>query len=197
MKLIFAQGNPGNEYLNTRHNLGFLAIDHFAEKHNFPEFNNKSKFQAQTSEINMHGEKIILAKPMTFYNLTGQSARAIVDFYKLTASDILVIHDELSLSFGTIRVRKTGSDAGNKGIRSLNEHIGLSYSRLRVGIQTTVNSSDPSTFVLSKFNSEQLALLEDKILPLTDRLINDFINNQLLETSYNLLPEKPTPDGND
>lgn len=134
MKVIFAQGNPGAEYAHTRHNIGFLLIDLFAKAHN-AEFIKKAKFHADIAEISIDSEKILLVKPTTFYNETGQAARLIVDFYKLNpADDFLVIHDDLALPFGVIRTRKDGRDAGNNGIKSLNAHLGEKYARIRVGI---------------------------------------------------------------
>src|SRR6266568_2679917 len=130
MKLILAQGNPGAEYAKTRHNVGFMALDVYAEKHDL-EFQDKSKFHAQIAEMMPEDEKILFVKPTTFYNETGQAARALADFYKIAPTDILVIHDDLALPFGTLRTREKGSDAGNNGIKSLNAHLGEKYTRIR------------------------------------------------------------------
>src|SRR5688572_22727546 len=106
MKVIFAQGNPGTQYTYTRHNVGFLLLDDFA-KSKRAEFIKKSKFHADIAETSIDGEKVLLVKPTTFYNDTGQSARLLIDFYKLDpATDFLVIHDDLALPFGTIRTRE-------------------------------------------------------------------------------------------
>ena len=99
MKVILALGNPGEKYTNTRHNAGFLAIDKFASENN-AVFCNKPKFSADIAELNISGEKILLVKPTTFYNEVGISARAILDFYKLTLDDLLIIHDDTALDFG-------------------------------------------------------------------------------------------------
>ncbi|MEP6710637.1 MAG: aminoacyl-tRNA hydrolase, partial [Candidatus Saccharibacteria bacterium] len=134
MKLIFAQGNPGDQYNTTRHNVGFAILDALAKKFE-ASFTSKPKFFADIAELNIEGEKILLVKPATFYNETGKSARALVDFYKLApATDVLVVHDDLALPFGTLRTREKGSDAGNNGIKSLNAHLGPDYARLRIGI---------------------------------------------------------------
>src|SRR5438445_447838 len=134
MKLIFAQGNPGSQYATTRHNVGFLILDQLAAKAG-KEFIKKPKFHADVAELTIAGEKVLLVKPTTFYNETGQSARSLVDFYKLdTMSDVLVVHDDLALPLGTIRTREKGSDAGNNGIKSLNAHLGHDYHRIRIGI---------------------------------------------------------------
>lgn len=186
-KLIFSQGNLGPEYTHSRHNIGFLALDCFKEQHNLPDFHTKTKFQAEVSESSLTGEKVVLAKPTTFYNLTGQSARAIVDFYKISPQNILVIHDELSLDFGTLRVRPSGSDAGNKGIRSLNQHLGPDYWRLRVGIHNELASTlDVPDFVLAKFTKKEQETLQKSIVPKINQVINDFLQGKLESTSYDL-----------
>jgi len=175
MKLIFAQGNPGSQYDGTRHNAGFYMIDAFAHNHS-GTWNEKSKFHALVTEVAVEGEKVLLAKPITFYNETGQSARAIVDFYKLNpSSDVLVLHDELALPFGTVRTRSSGSDAGNNGIKSLNAALGRDYKRLRIGIynehRDRVNDVD---FVIRKFSKEEAEKLSD-IYPLAEKQITAFI----------------------
>src|SRR4051812_44656762 len=120
MKVIFAQGNPGNEYTTTRHNVGFFMLDRYA-RDNGGEFIKKAKFHADIAELSINSEKVLIVKPTTFYNDTGQSARLLIDFYKLDPStDFLVIHDDLALPLGTVRTRDKGSDAGNNGIKSLN-----------------------------------------------------------------------------
>ena len=113
MKVIFAQGNPGRQYAATRHNVGFIILDALADGAHFAP---KPKFFAEMAETQIAGEKTLLIKPQTFYNETGRSARAILDFYKLDPSDLLVIHDDLALAFGSLRIRDKGSDAGNNGI---------------------------------------------------------------------------------
>lgn len=187
MKLIFGQGNAGTRYDGTRHNIGFSMLDAFAKVH-VGTWQNKSKFLAQIAEISLNGEKIILAKPTTFYNETGQSARALVDFYKLDITqDVLVIHDDLAIPLGTIRVRERGSDAGNNGIKSLNAHLGENYSRLRIGtwseLRDQINDID---FVLTKFNADESKRLKEAIIPDTIKLIESFCNGTLEITSHKL-----------
>lgn len=190
MKLILAQGNPGTRYEKTRHNIGFLAIDYFATLRSL-EFQSKSKFNADIAEFTHNGEKILLVKPMTFYNETGVSARAIVDFYKISTEDILVIHDELALPFGTIRTRGKGSDAGNNGIKSLNSHIGQDYSRVRTGIANTLSDhADAMNFVLSQFTEEEQKLLKSFLFPAIVSIIDSFIAEQLEYTSQTIDPPR-------
>lgn len=173
MKIIFAQGNPGSQYTYTRHNVGFLAVDHLAQKWG-GKFIKKPKFHADIAEVSVKGEKILLVKPITFYNETGQVARLIIDFYKLNpTSDFLVIHDDLALPFGTIRTRDKGRDAGNNGVKSLNAHIGERHKRVRVGIYTDLRERmHDADFVLGTFT-----LNEKNALPAVYELVEGFINN--------------------
>jgi PTH1 family peptidyl-tRNA hydrolase len=187
MKLLFAQGNPGRQFARTRHNTGFIVLDVLAEEQG-STWRTQDKFRADIAEISLHGEKVLLVKPSSFYNETGQIARALVDFYKLNpAEDVLVIHDELALPFGTIRVREKGSDAGNNGIKSLNAHLGESYARIRIGIWNERRDiMDDADFVLSAFTEEEI----DKLAELTETkvtsLIESFVKGELEPVSHKL-----------
>lgn len=179
MKLIFAQGNPEKRFDTTRHNVGFTVIDAYAAA-NDAAWSDKAKFHAQIAEITVDGEKVILAKPTTYYNETGVSARAIVDFYNLDpATDVLVVHDELALPFGTIRIRGQGSDAGNNGIKSLNSHIGPDYHRIRIGVANDLRERmDDADFVLGNFSKDEAETVT-KLIPDVLSLITDFISGNL------------------
>lgn len=178
MKLIFAQGNPESKYNGTRHNVGFFVIDALADAHN-AQWQPKSKFKADCAEVTIDSEKVLLVKPTTYYNVTGESARALKDFYKIENNDILVIHDELALPFGTLRTRGDGSDAGNNGIKSLNAHIGTDYARLRIGVYNDKRSQTGDVdFVLGKFTNEEQAALPD-ITNAAHAIINSFIAETL------------------
>lgn len=187
MKLIFAQGNPGLHYHSTRHNIGWRLIDVYAAKKS-TAFSEKNKFNAEVAEFNQDGVKILLVKPTTFYNETGVSARALVDFFKLDpASDVLVIHDELALPFGKLRVRQNGSDAGNNGVKSLNAHLGQHYTRLRVGIWNAQRErSDDRTFVLGKFTAAENQSIEQMIAPAAFSLIDQFLAGNLIDETISL-----------
>lgn len=186
MKLILAQGNPESKYDNTRHNVGFAVIDEFAESHSLT-WHEKSKFSALIAETTIDGEKVILAKPTTYYNETGQSARKLVDFYSiLPEHDLLVVHDDLALPFGTIRTRKQGSDAGNNGIKSLNNHVGSDYHRIRIGIANDLRDQMGDVdFVLSKFSKDELEALQN-LQPEFLQSINDFIHGTLVHDTKKL-----------
>jgi peptidyl-tRNA hydrolase, PTH1 family len=155
MKLIIGLGNIGPHYEGTRHNAGFAALEAFAAQHNL-EWTTKEKFKAMTAEGVIEGQKVILAKPTTYYNLTGEAVRAIKDFYKVDNADIVVIHDELDLPFGTVRVRSGGSDAGNNGIKSIAAHVGVDVARVRIGIANEhLATIDAADFVLSRPTKEE------------------------------------------
>lgn len=186
MKLIFAQGNPDPEYASTRHNVGWIVLDAIVSEYG-GVFQQKTKFRAYIAETTIHGQKVILAKPTTYYNETGTSAQAIANFYKIPPTDILVLHDELALPFGTLRTREQGSDAGNKGIRSLNAHLGPHYMRLRVGIGNDLASKIPAPdFVLSRFSLVEHKQLQEHVLPKAVELIEDFARGRLASTSIAL-----------
>lgn len=180
MKLILAQGNPGQKHQNNRHNSGFMVLDDFAKKHQFI-WQENARFQAEIAKGKINGQNIILAKPTTFYNETGQSARAIVDFYKLQSSDnFLLIHDDLAISFGSIRVRQKGSDGGNNGVKSINAHIGQDYWRIRIGIGNELNQQiDDADFVLSNFSKAEAEQFKTVIQPLVIELVDDFVNETI------------------
>lgn len=188
MKIILAQGNPGQQYVETRHNVGWLVLDKLATSAGV-SFTTQTKFHAQVAEVTIQGEKTLLVKPTTFYNETGRSARALIDFYKLQPSaDLLVIHDDLALPFGTIRVREKGSDAGNNGIKSLNAHIGPEYARLRVGIWNDLRERmDDAAFVLARFSKDEMQTLDKDIIPHATQLVEDFCRGTLQTTSHKLV----------
>ena len=187
MKFVFAQGNPDLKYAGTRHNTGFVALDAFADKHD-ALWKDTDKFKARLAEVIIDGEKVLLIKPLSFYNDTGLVARQILDFYKADPeNDLLVIHDDLALPLGTIRVRIKGSDAGNNGIKSLNAHVGPFYSRIRVGIWTEMRDRmDDVDFVLGKFSAHEQKVLEKDIFPHVIKLIDRFLSGTLEATSDSL-----------
>ena len=183
MKIIFAQGNPGSDYAATRHNVGWMIVDALAASQGIP-FSPQAKFFATIAEFSLEGEKVLLVKPTTFYNETGRAARALRDFYKLDTTDILTVHDDLSLPFGTLRVREKGSAAGNNGIKSLNAHLGEAYWRLRVGIWNEHRDRQhDADFVLSRFSKEETEHLIQQVIPAAHTLIVQFCQGTLSTTS--------------
>ena len=186
MKVILALGNPGDKYAYTRHNAGFLVIDNLAAGQS-AQFSNKPKFSADIAELNMSGEKILLVKPTTYYNEVGIAARAILDFYKLTLDDLLIIHDDTALDFGKIRVRKGGRDAGSNGLKSLHAHIGSDFWHIRIGTDNLLRRQIGDVdFVLSKFNADEQKILRDWTIPESIKLIGTFLDDTIEPLSVKL-----------
>ena len=186
MKVILALGNPGEKYVHTRHNAGFLVIDQLAAGQS-AQFSNKPKFSANVAELNISGEKILLVKPTTYYNEVGISARAILDFYKSTLDDLLIIHDDTDLDFGKIRVRKGGRDAGSNGLKSLHAHIGADFWHIRIGTDNLLRRQIGDVdFVLSKFNTDERTILRDWTIPESIKLIGTFLDGTIEPLSVKL-----------
>lgn len=154
--LIVGLGNPGKKYEKTRHNAGFAAIDEFAKKNEFDPFTPNKKLKGQITERVLGSNRVILFKPDTFMNLSGEAVRAVANFYKITPENMVVVYDELSLPFGQIRTRNSGQSAGHNGIKSLIEQLGSDFGRIRIGISNehTINK-DSSDFVLAKFSKQE------------------------------------------
>ena len=186
MKVILALGNPGEKYAYTRHNAGFLIIDQLAAGQS-AQFSNKPKFFSDIAELNMSGEKILLVKPTTYYNDVGISARAILDFYKLTLDDLLIIHDDTALDFGKIRVRRGGESAGNNGLKSLHRHVGSEFWHIRIGTDNLLRRQIGDVdFVLSKFNADERTILRDWTSPEAIKLIGTFLDDTIEPISVKL-----------
>jgi PTH1 family peptidyl-tRNA hydrolase len=132
MLLFAGLGNPGAKFANSRHNVGFMAADAIARRHSFSPWS--KKFQAEIAEGKIGGEKVLLFKPLTFMNLSGQAVGEALRFYKLEPSDVTVFYDEIELAAGKVRVKTGGGSAGHNGIRSLDQHIGKDYRRVRIGV---------------------------------------------------------------
>ena len=132
MLLFAGLGNPGAKYANNRHNVGFMAADAIARRHSFSPW--LKKFRAEIAEGKIGGEKVLLIKPQIFMNLSGQSVGEALRFYKLAPSAVTVFYDEIELPAGKVRVKTGGGAAGHNGIRSLDEHLGKDYRRVRIGV---------------------------------------------------------------
>lgn len=201
MKVILALGNPGDTYTYTRHNAGFLVVDQLAAEQG-AQFSNKPKFFADIAELNsftvdsaasakshstVPREKILLVKPTTYYNEVGISARAILDFYKLTLADLLIIHDDTDLDFGKIRVRKGGRDAGSNGLKSLHAHIGSDFWHIRIGTDNLLRRQvSTDRFVMMNFNSDELTILKNWAIPTAQTMIHDFLSDHISAISVKL-----------
>lgn len=184
MKLVFGLGNPGTKFEGTRHNVGFLMLDSFVKEQG-GTFSDKPKFFADIAELSTSGEKVLLVKPQTFYNEVGRAYRAICDFYKVEPSDTLIVHDELALPFGTVRIREGGSDAGNNGIKSVNQYGGEGSMRLRVGVSNDARALIGDVdFVLGRLSQDETKLLHESVVPRIHGLIEDFIKGALSVSSH-------------
>lgn len=183
MKLIVGLGNPGSQYKNTRHNVGFMAIDCYLQNAN-TNYKNEIKFQSHFFKIN----NTIFAKPQTYMNLSGESISKIVSYYKI--KDILVIHDDLDLSFGSIKIKFGGNSGGHNGLKSIDKHITNQYTRLRIGIDHPRNINHNicvSDYVLQNFTNNEIESLK-KIFNITNNAIESFISNDNLldlQNKYN------------
>ena len=160
MFLIVGLGNPGSEYEDTRHNIGFKVVDNIAKEYNIEI--NRQKFKGMCGEGFINGEKVILLKPTTYMNLSGESIREVVDFYKLSNEDVLVIYDDISLDVGRLRIRDKGSAGGHNGIKSIIAHLGTDvFPRIKVGVgQPNV---DLVHYVLGRFSKEEMEILRESI----------------------------------
>lgn len=169
MKLIIGLGNPGKEYENTRHNIGFMVIDNYLKNVTW-----QKKYNALYTPEIINNEKVIFIKPVTYMNLSGNSVIEFVNFYKVEPKDILVIHDDLDLPFGKIRIKVNSSAGGHNGIKSIINRLGTNnFARLKIGISHNTNG-DTKDFVLGKFSKEQQEELE-KLYPITKKVIGAFI----------------------
>lgn len=149
MQILVGQGNPDAKYLGNRHNLGFMVIDAIASEYGFAPW--RAKFQGQVCEGRIGGEKVLLMKPETYYNETGRAAQAALKFYKLSAEDVTVFHDEIDLAPGRMRVKRGGGHSGNNGIRSMIAHVGAEVRRIRLGVGHPGDKSRVMPYVLSDF----------------------------------------------
>lgn len=149
MKLIVGLGNPGADYAGHRHNIGFMAVERIAEKHGLGPW--RKKFSGLVSEGELDGVRVTLLKPQTYMNLSGQSVGDAARFYKTKLDDVIVVHDELDLVPGKVRVKSGGSDAGHNGLRSISQHLGSDYIRVRLGIGHPGNKDRVHGWVLGNF----------------------------------------------
>ena len=159
MFLIVGLGNPDKKYENTRHNIGFEALKHFAGVNNI--LLNKNKFNAIYGEKTINGEKVILVMPQTYMNLSGESVGKFASFYKISPENIIVLHDDVSISPGRLRIRKKGSAGGHNGLKSIISHLGSdNFIRMKIGVGEPENKDfDLADYVLGKFTKEENEIL--------------------------------------
>ncbi len=159
--IIIGLGNPGKKYENTRHNVGFCAIEHIAQRCGVRII--KSKFDALYATANIANEKVLLLKPQTFMNLSGASAKKAAAYYKLSARNIIVIYDDIALDVGKLRTRPKGSAGGHNGIKSIIDYFGEDFARIKIGVGEKPNAQyDLANWVLSNFTSAEKKAISEK-----------------------------------
>lgn len=179
--VIIGLGNPGKEYENTRHNVGFICLDalHDAQSE-FEPWQDKKALFCQLSAGTFANTRVILVKPTTFMNDSGRAARAVLDFYKLNLSNTVAVYDELDVNFGQIRTRMGGGSAGHNGVKSLIQTLGENFGRVRVGIgPKTPDAMDSADFVLAKFNKQEVGELNRLKREVQTILVEYIYNSQL------------------
>ena len=182
MYLIVGLGNPGKTYSNNRHNVGYKIIDNIKEKHNFPEFSKKFKSEFSKSELNKN--ILFLLKPTTFMNNSGIALKEIKDFYNINIKNIYVIHDEIDLDQGHVKLKKGGGHNGHNGLKSIDRLIGKNYNRIRVGVSRPSKlykediNENISNWVLSDFSSDEKKQWLDNTIVYVSEMILSLIKNQ-------------------
>lgn len=182
--LIVGLGNPGRQYATNRHNLGFMVVDQFARTHGVPM--QRVQNQAIVGQGKLFDRSVILAKPQTFMNLSGDSVSALARFYKLPVSNLLVVYDELDLPLGTIRIREKGGAGGHNGMRSIIQHLGDEFARLRLGIGRPPGQMPAAAYVLQDFGRAELPVVEevlDTSMKVIETVLQDGIQRAM--TRYN------------
>lgn len=176
--LLVGLGNKGKQYAGTRHNIGFACIDAFVNTTDLSAWVEKKDLKCLHSSGTVGNTRVIAIKPTTFMNLSGEAVQAAVQFYKVPPDSIVIVHDELDIPFGQIRTRVGGSDAGNNGIKSIIQHIGPDFGRIRIGIkaQTPMDSKD---FVLARFDDKEQKQLPNLIRETTAILTEYLYGDQL------------------
>lgn len=170
MKLIVGLGNPGKEYENTRHNIGFMVIDNYLKNEKF-----KTKFNGMYLKKVINNEEVIFLKPLSYMNLSGEVVKKYVDYFKINLNDLLIISDDLDMPCFKIKLKYKGSSGGHNGLKNIIQNINTEeFKRLKIGISNNLNV-DTKSYLLSKFNQEELEKLHKKF-EITNNIINDFIN---------------------
>lgn len=183
MYIIVGLGNPTKTYDGTRHNIGFSVIDQIAADLGIGV--NEKKHKAKFGKGYIGGEKVILAKPQTYMNLSGESVRALMDYYKVSEEELIIIYDDTSLDVGQIRIRQKGSAGGHNGIKSIIRHLGtMEFPRIKVGIGSKPPGFDLADYVLSKFKEEEKDVIKEAVISANDAvrvMITDGIDEAMNE----------------
>jgi PTH1 family peptidyl-tRNA hydrolase len=202
MKLLVGLGNPGPDYANNRHNIGFMAVDEIATRHGFKPW--RRRFEGEIAEGDIDGTRVLALKPQTYMNLSGQSVAAAARFYKIPEADTIVIYDEIDLPAGKLRVKQGGGNNGHNGLRSIDAHFGDQYWRIRLGVgrpDRAISDADPEAVarhVLRDFAKADRAWLETLLSAVSEHLPllmagneNGFMNKVTLATRPPAPPKPP------
>ena len=176
MQIIAGLGNPGKKYTQNRHNIGFKILDSMAELNNFQPW--RKKFQSQITEGHLNSKKVMLIKPETFMNNSGNAIQEVLNFYKLNVENLTVIHDDLDLKIGKVKLKTGGGSAGHNGLKSIDQHVGSSYLRLRFGISRPANKAMVAKYVLSDFTVNDRDKIETLIIKISRHIEKLFNENQ-------------------
>ncbi len=186
--LFVGLGNIGKQYEATRHNIGFACLDNFAEQHEFPAWIEKKDLRCHVTTRVIGDSKIILIKPTTFMNDSGQAVMNVQQYFKITNSDTVVVHDDLDIRFGQIRARVGGGSAGNNGIKSLIQHCEENFGRIRIGVKNELlDKIDSADFVLAKFSKEEQGSLPELYREVSAILSEYTANHELPHDTRNFL----------
>ena len=171
MKLVVGLGNPGKEYKNTRHNVGFIVIDKIAKKYNIEI--NKSKFGGKYIDLIINDEKVILLKPQKYMNLSGEVIKDFINYFKIEISNMLVIHDELDLELGNYKLKYKGGSGGHNGLKNIEQNLNSNeYKRLKIGISNNKNI-DTKDYILGEFASEEKKII-DRVTDIAVDIFDDY-----------------------
>ena len=185
MKMIAGLGNPGAEYARTKHNVGFMLVDALAERLNAPAW--KEDFFSAVTEVRIGGEKVFLVKPLTYMNNSGEAIGPMLSYYKMTADDLTVVHDDMDIPAGTVRIRKKGSSGGHNGIKSIIAHVGgEDFARVRIGVGRPPAGWTVINHVLAPFLAEDVPKIRETIgylLPAVECIVTDGV--ELAMNRYN------------
>lgn len=187
MILLVGLGNPGREYAANRHNVGYMAVDEIVRRYCFESYQKKFKGLLSTGLID--GQKILVLKPETYMNLSGESVQAAMAFYKITPDNIIVFHDDMDLPLCKIKVKRGGGSGGHNGLKSIDSHIGQAYRRVRIGVDKPVMKEQVVSWVLSNFPSEEQTCINETLDRITNNitllLLNDdqtFMNKMVMKS---------------
>jgi peptidyl-tRNA hydrolase, PTH1 family len=187
MKLVIGLGNVGPQFAHTRHNLGFMITSHLADRYE-ASFSLEPKFMAGVADFHLNDERIIVAQPQTMMNLSGEAVRRLAEFYKLEPADVWVIHDDMDVPFGRLRMRAGGGAGGHNGIASIIEHLGAGFVRIRAGIGLNNRDHEPSeSYVLKPFTEAEQAHLPVLIEQASTIVATALERHELQETTFDLI----------